>query len=97
MLDHMSRPFWILLAVSISLTSDGILCWVIYREARIKDGETSALWYLLTISLAMMALIPLFELARRGRLPERILAGVLASIPVAWLGWLGCCAYTASR
>ena len=84
----MSRSLRILLGVGISLTFDVILCWVIYREARIKDGDPSASWLLLTITLAVMALIPLFELARRGQLSERIIASVLSCLPVGWLGWL---------
>jgi hypothetical protein len=88
----MSRRFQILFGVSLSLTVDGILWWVTYRQARIKDADIPVWWWLLTISLAVLALVPLFELARRGRLLERVLAGFLSSLPI---GWLGLCAYAA--
>ena len=88
----MSRRRQIVLGVGLSLLFDGMLWWVIYRQARIKDGDPSVLWWLLSISLAVVALVPLFELARRGRLLERVLAGVLACIPV---GWVGLCVYAA--
>jgi len=92
MLGHMSRRLQIFLGIGLSLTFDGILWWVFYRQARIKDANPSVRWWLLTISLAVAALVPLFEMARRGRLLERVLAGLLSCIPV---GWLVLCAYVA--
>jgi hypothetical protein len=88
----MSRSKQILLGVSLSLTFDGLLWWVIQRHARIKDVGPSILWWVLTILLAVAALVPLFELARRGRWLERVLAGLLSWVPV---GWIGLCTYAA--
>ncbi len=88
----MSRATQITLGVGLSLIFDGLLWWVVYREARIKDSTPSVYWWLLTISLAVFAVLPLFEMARRGRLLERVLAGFLTCIPV---GWVGLCAYAA--
>jgi len=90
----MSRTTQITLGVGLSLMFDGLLWWIINREARIKDGTPSVYWWLLTICLAVFAVLPLFEMARRGRLLERVLAGFLSCIPVAWIGL---CAYAAYR
>jgi hypothetical protein len=89
----MSRRLQMSLGVGLSLSFDGILWWVFYRQARIKDGDPSVLWWLLTISLAIVALVPLFEMARRGRLLERVLAGILSCIPFGWLVLCFCAAF----
>ena len=88
----MSRATQISLGVGLSLMFDGLLWWVVYREARIKDGTPSVYWWFLTIALALFAVLPLFVMARRGRLLERVLAGFLSCVPV---GWVGLCAYAA--
>jgi uncharacterized membrane protein YhaH (DUF805 family) len=87
----MSRPVQIFFGVFVSLAFDVLLWWIVYRRARIKDYDPSVWWWLLTIVLAVIAIIPLFELARGGHLLERVLAGLLSTIPVSWLGF---CAYS---
>jgi hypothetical protein len=88
----MSRPAKLSFAVFLNLTFDALLWWTISRGFRAKDHDPSVWWWLLTIVLAVTAIVPLFELARRGRLVERVLAGLLSTIPV---GWLALCAYAA--
>jgi hypothetical protein len=73
----MSRATQITLGVGLSLMFDGLLWWFVYRQGRIKDAAPSVYWWLLTISVAVFAVLPLFAMARRGRLLERVLAGFL--------------------
>jgi len=88
----MTRPLQILCGVFLSLAVDALLWWVVNWAFRIKDHDPSVWWWLLTIVLALLAIIPLFKLARRGRLLERVLAAMLSTIPVTWLAL---CAYAA--
>jgi len=86
----MSRSANIAFGVGLSLTFDALLWFLFMRRARIKDHDPSVYWWLLTIIISVAALIPLLEMARRGRIAERILAAVLSVLPVAWTGL---CAY----
>jgi hypothetical protein len=88
----MNRPVQIFFGVFLSLALDALLWWIVYRRARIKDHDPSVSWWLLTIFIAVVAFISLFELARRGRLLKKVLAGLFSTIPASWLGF---CAYTA--
>jgi hypothetical protein len=88
----MSRASKFILGIGSSLLFDGLLLWIVYRQARSNDATPSVYWWSLTISLAVFALLPLIELARQGRLLERVLAGFLSCVPV---GWVGLCVYVA--
>jgi hypothetical protein len=90
----MSRTTKIAVAIGLSLLLDGALWLVIYRQARIKDATPPVWWWLLTLTLAVAAVVPLIDLARRGRLVERVLAAGFALLPI---GWIGLCAYAASH
>lgn len=93
----MSRTAKIGLAVAISLVCDGMVFLLVYRQARIKDAEPSGLWWLSTILLAVLALAPLYDLARRPLLLERIVAVLLSSLPASWLALCIYAAYEASH
>ena len=93
----MSRTAKIGLAVAISLVCDGMVFVLVYRQARIKDAEPSGLWWLSTILFAVLALAPLYDLARRPRLLERMVALLLSSLPASWLALCIYAAYEASH
>jgi hypothetical protein len=61
----MSRAAKIALTVGISLVCDGMIFYLFYQQARIKDAEPTGLWWLSTITIAVLALAPLYELARK--------------------------------
>jgi len=88
----MDRIIKIFLGIGASLLFDGVLWFVVDRQARIKDATPALWWWLVVITLAVAALVPLFHLARRGRVVERVLAAAFSLLP---LGWLGLCAYAA--
>jgi hypothetical protein len=88
----MSRTVRIALGIGGSLVADGVLWLVVNEQARIKDAAPLASWWLLTVTLAVVAVVPLFELARRGHVIEGVLAAVFSLPP---LSWIGMCAYAA--
>jgi hypothetical protein len=88
----MSRTRRIALGIGGSLVVDGVLWLVVNEQARIKDATPLAWWWLLTVTLAVVAVVPLLDLARQGRVIERVLAAVFSLPP---LGWIGLCAYAA--
>ncbi len=93
----MSRTAKIGLAVAISLVCDGMVFFLVYRQARIKGAEPSGLWWLSTILFAVLALAPLYDLARRPRLLERIVAVLLSTLPASCLALCIYAAYEASH
>ena len=93
----MSRAAKIGLAVGTSLACDGMIFFLFYQQARIKDADPTGLWWLSTITFAILALAPLYDLARKPRLLERIVAALLSSLPVTWLALCTYAAYDASH
>jgi hypothetical protein len=81
-----------ILLAGLSFIADGVLYVLVEREARIKDDAPSVSWWLATIIVAVVGMIPLAELARRGKIVERFVAILMAVPP---LGWLAACAYAA--
>ena len=93
----MSRAAKIGLAVGISLVCDGMIFLFVYRQARIKGAEPSGLWWLSTITIAVLALAPLYELARKPRLLECTVAAIFSILPACWLALCIYAAHDASH
>jgi hypothetical protein len=93
----MSRAAKIALTVGISLVCDGMIFYLFYQQARIKDAEPTGLWWLSTITIAVLALAPLYELARKPRLLECIVAAIFSILPACWLALCLYAAHDASH
>ena len=81
----MSRAAKIGLTVGISLVCDGMIFHLFNQQARIKDGVPTGLWWLATMTIAVLALAPLYELARKPRFLERFVAALFSILPACWL------------
>ena len=92
----MKRAFQIAFWVGLSLVFDGFICLIAYFQAA-TDGHVSLHWLFVTLCFAVVAVVPLVEMARRGRLIEKCLAVLFSCLPASWIYLWSYLAYNVDR